>query len=192
MSRVAENSADIRVGKHLRAVRRQRGLTVEQLAQRTGLSRPYLSNLERDHNSPTVTTLNTILEALGVSLVQLFQEVEVSRTPVVREQDRQTIELADVPGVTWEILTPAGAPLELFRRRVLPGGSSGADKHTHPGNEAGIIISGHLRFWLDESEFDLGPGDSIFLSGQVPHRYANLHDEECVAIWASTEPGVSD
>src|SRR5207245_2239930 len=67
------------LGRHIRQARMQQELTLDALAAATGLSRSYLSNLERNVNSPTIGTLRTILDALGVSLSELFRNVEQER-----------------------------------------------------------------------------------------------------------------
>ncbi|TGD84243.1 cupin domain-containing protein [Mycolicibacterium sp. CH28] len=161
---------------------------MEHVAAKSGVSRVYLSNIERDVNSPTVATLNKILEVLGLTLAELFGDQERVTHPVIRGGERNRVQLSQAPGVTWEFLTPAGAPLEMFMRYIEPGGMSGTEPHTHPGFEAGIVLRGRLTLWLGDEEHHLGKGDSISFASTTPHRYLNPGNTVCEAAWSSTEP----
>ncbi|MGW1005058.1 helix-turn-helix domain-containing protein [Streptomyces sp. NPDC002520] len=94
------------IGQHLRRERLERGFTLEALAEKTGLSRSYLSNVERDVNSPTINTLRTIVDALGTTLSQLFRAVDRERRVLTRPDQRVELTQAGVEGVTYTLLNP--------------------------------------------------------------------------------------
>ncbi|MEC3980728.1 helix-turn-helix domain-containing protein [Amycolatopsis sp. H20-H5] len=182
-------SADEQLGRHIRDARTARNLTLPQLAERTGLSRSYLSNVERNVNSPTISTLRTILDALGVSLAQLFRTVEGERRAVIRPADRVEIARTGNDAVRYELLTPNPAGrLEMMIMKVAPGASSGELPHTHAGEEVGFMLSGRLRYWIDDECHELQAGDAITYESTRPHRYENPGGETAVSVWALTPP----
>lgn len=185
----APRSADEDLGRHIRDARLARNLTLEELAARTGLSRSYLSNVERNVNSPTVSTLRTILDALGVSLVDLFRSVDGERRPVTRKSERLEIVNTDNATIRYELLNPdPPGKLELILLHVEPGAHSGERDHTHAGEEVGLILTGRLNYWVDSEFYELGEGDAISYEASRPHRYENPGTETCTSLWALTPP----
>ncbi len=75
-------------GRHIRQARQDKGLSTARLAELTGLSRSYLSNVERNINSPTISTLRVILDALGLSLSELFRTVESEQRILTKPHQR--------------------------------------------------------------------------------------------------------
>lgn len=177
------------LGMHIREARQSRNLTIEQLAQRSGLSRSYLSNLERNVNSPTISTLRTVLDAIGVSLTQLFRSVEGEHLAVVSPEERVEIARTDDGSIRYELLTPnPTGRLEMLIMNVEPGASSGAAGHRHAGEEVGLMISGELDYWVDEQYHHLRPGDAINFESTRSHRYQNNGETTAVSVWALTPP----
>jgi transcriptional regulator with XRE-family HTH domain len=181
-------SADQELGRHIREARLARNLTLPQLAEQTGLSRSYLSNVERNINSPTISTLRTILDALGVSLAQLFRTVE-GHKGVVRPEDRVEIVRTGNNAIRYELLNPnPTGRLEMIILKVEPGASSDVTMHSHAGEEVGYMLSGQLRYWVDDECYDLEPGDAINFACTRPHRYENTGTEVAVSLWVITPP----
>jgi transcriptional regulator with XRE-family HTH domain len=178
------------IGQRLRHERVKRGFTLEKLAERTGLSRSYLSNVERDVNSPTINTLRTIVEALGTTLSRLFQAADRERRIVTRPGQRVELTRSGVEGVTYTLLNPQhGGSLEMMMLEVAPGASSGERPHSHAGEEAGFLLSGVLEYWVDGVRYDLEPGDCLSFDSTAPHRYRNPGEVPAVCVWSQTPPG---
>lgn len=176
-------------GRHLKQARIERGFTLGGLAQATGLSRSYLSNVEHNKNSPTISTLRTILDVLGVSLSQLFRGMEAEQRVLVREQDRRVIARTGENAVRYELLNPSPVGrLEMMLMEVAPGASSGTEPHTHAGEEVGLMISGELDYWVDGVRYRLRPGDAVNYDATLPHRYANPGTVPAVSVWTVTPP----
>jgi transcriptional regulator with XRE-family HTH domain len=181
--------ADEELGPHIRQARTNRGLTLPQLAERTGLSRSYLSNVERNINSPTISTLRVILDALGVSLAQLFRAVEGPHKGVVRPDERVEIVRTGDSSIRYELLNPNPiGRLEMLIMYVEPGAASDGVSHSHLGEEVGYMISGQLRYWVDNERYDLETGDAINFESTRPHRYENTGTETSVSLWVLTPP----
>ncbi|RLL66484.1 XRE family transcriptional regulator [Streptomyces sp. Z26] len=177
------------LGRHIREARVQRGLTLEALARATGLSRSYLSNVEHNKNSPTISTLRTILDALGVTLSQLFRTVEGERPAVTRPDQRVVIARTGNDDVRYELLNPNPlGRLESMIMEVAPGATSGGHPHTHAGEEVGLILSGELDYWVDGVHYALREGDAVSFDATRPHRYANPGTVPSVSVWTVTPP----
>ncbi|WP_274918069.1 helix-turn-helix domain-containing protein [Streptomyces sp. WZ-12] len=179
------------IGQFLRRERLERGITLEKLAEKTGLSRSYLSNVERDVNSPTINTLRTIVDALGTTLSRLFHAIDRERRVVTRPDDRVELTRAGVEGVRYALLNPKhGGKLDLMRLEVAPGASSGSNPHSHGGEEVGLLLSGELDYWVDGVHYRLQPGDCVSFDSSLPHRYSNPGDIPAVCVWAETTPAL--
>ncbi|MET9657590.1 cupin domain-containing protein [Streptomyces sp. NPDC006510] len=184
-----QSSPDDGIGQHLRRERLQRGLTLEQLAEETGLSRSYLSNVEREVNSPTINTLRTIVDALGTTLSQLFHAVDRERRVLTRPHERVELTRAGVQGITYTLLNPSPVGrLEMMMLEVAPGAASGDNPHTHAGEEVGLLLEGELDYWIDGVHYRLQPGDCVSFDSSTPHRYHNPGTAPAVCVWSETPP----
>jgi transcriptional regulator with XRE-family HTH domain len=179
-----------RIGRVIRGLRKARGLTLTELAEKSGLSIGYLSLVERDRATPSINALHAISRALGVTISGFFDAnaapVE-ERGYVVRRARRRRLEFS--AGIVDELLSPSlEGSLELLSSRFPPGASSGDAPYTHTGEEAGVIVRGTLELWVDGKHFVLKAGDSFGFPSSLPHRYCNPGSEETEVIWAITPP----
>lgn len=182
---------DPRVGQEIRGLRKARDTTIAQLSVATGLSKGYLSQIERGISSPSVKALHSISRALGVTISWFFppetEDDEGLRDTVVRAHARRSLSFNS--GITDELLSPnLDRTIELLRCIFPPGSESGEDPYNHRGEEAGIVISGQLDLWLDDQHIRLNEGDSFAFSSDRPHRYANKTTRDTVVIWAISPP----
>lgn len=182
---------DDRIGGEIKSLRKARGITLDALSDAAGLSKGYLSQIERGVSSPSVKALHSISRALGVTISWFFPsnryEESALREYVVRASSRR--KLTFVGGITDELLSPnLDRQLELLRCTFPPGSESGKEPYTHQGEEAGYVVSGKLDLWIGERHVVLREGDSFGFSSDLPHRYANSSDVPCVVIWAITPP----
>lgn len=179
---------DADIGALLRKARLEKGYTLAQLAEKTGLSASFLSNVERNINSPAVNSLRRILDALGLSMADLFRGT-LSQKVLVRPSDRVQIIKSNDNSIKYELLCAyQGRKMEPMLVTLKPGASSGETPHSHHGEEFGFIIKGKLRYWLGNQVFDLEEGDCIYYDASTPHRYKNIGDTECVSLWCVTPP----
>ena len=179
-----------KIGREIRGLRKARGLTLTELAEKSGLSIGYLSLVERDRATPSINALHAISRALGVTISWFFDAnaapVE-ERGYVVRRARRRRLEFS--AGIVDELLSPSlEGSLELLSSRFPPGASSGDAPYTHNGEEAGVIVRGTLELWVDGKHFVLKAGDSFGFPSSLPHRYCNPGSEETEVIWAITPP----
>lgn len=182
---------DSRVGREIKGLRRARGLTLALLAEATGLSQGYLSQIERGLSRPSVKALHSISRALGVTISWFFapqtgDDTEL-RDYVVRAGARRRLEFEN--GISDELLSPnLDRRLELLRCVLPPGTQSGETPYSHQGEETGVVVSGSLDLWINDKHVVLNAGDSFAFASDIPHRYANRGEQDTIVIWAITPP----
>lgn len=191
-----------KLGERLRAQRLKAGMSVRALASEVGISPSAMSQFETGRSLPSVITLYSIVNKLGVSLDEVFDETDgsvesvVSRqratkySPVCHENERRIIQLES--GVEWQRLTATADPdLDFLYVVYAVGGSSSANNSfvRHPGREYGLVQSGRLKVTLGFETFELGPGDSITFDSTTPHRLEAVGDEPVHAVWVVRERG---
>ena len=178
------------VGQEIKDLRRASNVTLSELSNATGLSKGYLSQIERSISSPSIKALHSISRALGVN-ISCFpspsEDDDEFREFVVRRDRRRKLDFES--GIRDELLSPNLARgIELLRCTFRPHSVSGKEDYSHKGEEAGFVVSGKLTLWLDGKEIALESGDSFAFESSLPHRYANESDDETVIIWAISPP----
>ncbi|CAH1651502.1 Transcriptional regulator [Hyphomicrobiales bacterium] len=185
---VVPEDAEHRLGETVRLLRQRAGLSIQDVAQRTGLSTGMISQLERALASPSVRSLRLLSVALGVPISHFFEPhaPDPSSQYVVRRNDRRLLRLT-ASGVLKESLTPAqGGALEFYELTLNPGASSGPDFVQHVGEKAVYVLSGRIRIWLDHEPHVLDVGDSVCFPSTVPHMFDNPEPTVARAIWVTT------
>jgi transcriptional regulator with XRE-family HTH domain len=178
---VVEEVSSGRLGERVRALRRERGLTLEVLARRSGVSRAMISKLERGEKSPTLVVAAKVAEGLGLSLSRLVG-VEERREVVVVPKERRMVVRDPDTGFERQLLSPSfgGRGIE-FIKNVVPGGSGSGEfpPHRRGVEEYVVVERGRLRAILGGEEYLLEEGDALYFEADVPHRFDNAGDEEC-------------
>jgi transcriptional regulator with XRE-family HTH domain len=178
---VVEEVSSGRLGERIRALRRERGLTLEVLAGLSGVSRAMISKLERGEKNPTLVVAAKVAEGLGVSLSQLVG-VEERREVVVVPRERRMVVRDPETGFERQLLSPSfgGRGIE-FIKNVVPGGSSSGEfpPHRRGVEEYVVVERGRLRAILGGEEYLLEEGDALYFEADVPHRFDNAGEEVC-------------
>jgi transcriptional regulator with XRE-family HTH domain len=178
---VVEEVSSGRLGERVRALRRERGLTLEVLAGRSGVSRAMISKLERGEKNPTLVVAAKVAEGLGVSLSQLVG-VEERREVVVVPRERRMVVRDPDTGFERQLLSPSseGRGIE-FIKNVMPGGSSSGEfpPHRRGVEEYVAVERGRLRATLGGEGYLLEEGDALYFEADVSHRFDNAGEGEC-------------
>jgi transcriptional regulator with XRE-family HTH domain len=176
------------LGQALRAARLGHGLTLRQVAERSGLSRTFISQVERGEVSPSVASLTKIAEALSIHLAELFLPPVQRTEGIVRANERIRMTLR--PGEHWdEVLSPSlHGKLLVLQSTIHPGAGSGAPYHHEADEECVIVLSGRLEIRVNGEIHELTVGDALTYSSRRPHAWQNTGDEDVVAIWIITPP----
>jgi transcriptional regulator with XRE-family HTH domain len=184
----ADDAVDQRLGETVRLLRQRAGLSIQDVANKTGLSTGMISQLERARAMPSIRTLRLLGIALDVPISYFFESSDPAdgQRYIVRKTNRRLLRLT-ASGVVKEALTPEGkGQLELYELTLNPGASSGADFLQHTGEKAGYILSGSLRLWLDNQAHVLEAGDSFRFPSIVPHMFDNPTQQVARVIWVTT------
>ena len=176
------------LGADLRALRRARGLTLQDMAQALGRSVGWLSQVERGMSEPGVTDLRHIARHLDVSVSSLFRvnAVEGEEGYVVCGGAHRPIGSREA-GLVESLLSPDLTDDFEMVHSTFEAGSEIAEPVTRPTQEVGYILSGKLDLWIDGRDFSLHAGDSFRVRGE-PFRWMNPYTEPCVAIWVIAPP----
>lgn len=171
---------EMTMGSRLRAARTSNGLTLTELATRAGISRSFLSALERGENPITPGVLSALADELELPMSAFTPNVGPAKR-VMRESERPSTVMAE--GVYWEELATPGHALEPALLVVPPGGSSGG-AYTRPGEVFVTLLAGELVFEIGGESFEtVRAGDSILLEPFVSWAWRNPGDEEARAIY---------
>jgi len=183
-SRGTANTHDASViAKRLRKLRKDRHMTLSEVAAKTDLSVSFLSSLERRQVNASVATLRRLSSVYGTNVLSFFENGDRERKLI---RPRQRKQLSNEPGVRIELLALGQISMEPHLFRIAAGATSGGSYH-HEGEECVYVISGSCEFWLDEVEhYVLNPGDTLYFSSGQAHRWSNQGPQEAVLLWINT------
>ena len=180
--------ADLELGPHLRSLRTARGLTLRELAQRAGVTESFLSQAERGVATPSIASVRRIARGLGLSIADLFAEVEPAGL-VVRASERRRITYPGLGAVDEFLTRGKGGRLQVIMSTVEPGGGTGEEPYTHESDEEVLIVlEGALDLWVGDERFHLEAGDAITYSSRVPHRNTNPGPGPARLLFCITPP----
>lgn len=172
----------------LRAVRRQRGLTLENLAERTGLTKSYLSKIERRQSTPSIAVALKVATALDVDVAQLFSEQAADeKITVDRAGDRRAAK-----GEQYVALAPTVLGKSMSPFVVRPKRRTADDLHpVHAGQEFVFVHAGCVELDYGDRTISLGAGDSAYFDASVSHKFRAVGAEAPeVIVVAQNDPGV--
>jgi transcriptional regulator with XRE-family HTH domain len=173
------------LGPRVKALREAEGLSLRDLAERSGVSAPMLSQVERGETSPTLHVAARIAGGLQLRLSQLLRLDEDGAVSIVRPPERRT---GGRGGHRYEILTPPlpGQRAEVSRHRLTPGAATGGpgDPPMHePGaRETAVVEHGTVTLLIDGAPHTLAAGDSVTFDADLPHHFENHGEEEAVLL----------
>ncbi|MDJ0639904.1 MAG: XRE family transcriptional regulator [Paracoccaceae bacterium] len=177
------------LGQDLRILRKQRGLTLTQLAQSIGRSVGWLSQVERNLSEPSMNELGALAKALDVSVDSFFGPVPAApheAEHIVRKDNRRPMS-PRVPGLVEDLLSPDLTDDFEVVHSTFAAGAERRETVTRPTQEVGYIVSGELDITIDGKSFRLGEGDSFRIRGE-PFSWANRGSDPCIAIWVIAPP----
>jgi len=165
------------LGPKIRELRQQKGLTLNELSKKTGLTASYLSQLERDIIEPSLASLRKISAALEVPIYTFLAD-ETKEHVLIAADRRKKLDLPN-SSITYEFLTPmasdkeAQPKMEIIYYQLEPESWSSEDYIVHAADECIIIIQGGIELYLGEEKYIVTQGDSIYIRENIPHRFYN-------------------
>lgn len=199
------------LGKTIRDERQKRRLTLEQLSKATGLSKSFLSQMERGLTEPSISSLKKVAKFFGFSVVNFFPSEDISypdwnyrnsmpenngHVPhyiedirIVRADRRKGLSL---PGsrIVYDLLTPdMYRQLEVMYMKVNEGETSGDEPMSDPpGEKFALVLKGTLELKLGNEMYLLNEGDSIYYPTSVPHSWRATGGDSIEVLWVLTPP----
>jgi len=192
---VVDSSIEHRIAARLKTLRAQRGLTLDELATRSGVSRSMISLIERAESSPTANTLDRLAASLGVTLASLFAEEErVDAAPLTRRADQPVWRDPDT-GYLRRNLSPSASlsPIELVEIVLPPGAQVAYDSGSRaaPVDQQVWILEGTVEITVGADAFHLTTGDCLAMRVDRPTGFRNPGGEPArylVALIVSASP----
>jgi XRE family transcriptional regulator, regulator of sulfur utilization len=176
----------IQIGPRVRALREAMDLSLRDLAERSGVSAPMLSQVERGETSPTLAVASRIAHGLELRLSQLLRLDEESSVSVVRRAERRRG--GGAPGHDFEILTPPlpGQRAELSRHVLGAGAATGGEgdppMHEPGSREIAVVERGTVTLHIDGAEHVLNEGDTVTFDADLAHRFENPGPGDAVLL----------
>jgi transcriptional regulator with XRE-family HTH domain len=174
-----------RVADGLKKFRKVRGLSLDDLAAKSGVSRAALSQIEGTRTNPTLSVLWKVAVGLDVPFHELLGVSEDGGARVLRAGDTPPLKSAD-GRMESRLLSPGGSTpdLEIYDLRFLPKAVHRSEPHGRGTVETLVVLTGALRLQVQEAEYELLPGDTIFFKADAPHVYENRasHETRCFNV----------
>jgi transcriptional regulator with XRE-family HTH domain len=173
------------LGKKIRQMRNQKGLTQEELADRCELTKGYISQLENNLNSPSIATLTDILAALGSNLSEFFREETAEKVVFSKNEFIEK----DSDGVLWNWLIPNAQKnmMEPVLVELSEGAETVADV-PHEGEEFGYVLEGKIVIALGNTHHTCKKGEAFYYAASKPHLIINKSKGKARFLWISTPP----
>ena len=173
------------LGGKIKQMRNQLGLTQEELADRCELTKGYISQLENNLNSPSITTLTDILSALGSNLSDFFREETEEK--VVFTKDEFIEKDSDGVRFNWLIPNAQKNMMEPVLVELAEGVSTAFDV-PHEGEEFGYVLEGKIAIVLGNKRFPCKKGEAFYYAAGKPHCIVNKGKGKARFLWISTPP----
>lgn len=178
------------VGEKIKAIRMEKGIAAKDLAEKAEVTPGYISQIERNLISPSLSVLMRIAEALSIPLVSLFSQEEQEQVTVIEKDKRTRIQFADI-NMEYQFVTPYSrtkntcTQMEMICFRLGPKswGSTMVQYHEEAG-ECTLVLKGILEYHIGDTVYTLREGDSIYVPPKTYHQLYNPSDEDVEAVAA--------
>lgn len=175
------------IGEKIKSLRVQNSLTQEELADRSELTKGFISQLERDLTSPSIATLVDILEGLGTNLKDFFNE-SIDEKIVFSKEDAFETENDELKyTLKWIIPNAQKNMMEPILIEIDPDGRTKEDS-PHEGEEFGYIINGNVFIHIGSQKHRVKKGESFYYKANANHYISNEGKTKAKIIWVSTPP----
>ena len=175
------------IGKRMKELRIQYGLTQQELADRSELTKGFISQLERNQNTPSIGTLLDIIQCLGTTPADFFTDEEPEQIVFEKDDYFEKISEDGNKMIEWIIPNAQKNSMEPVRLTLKPGGSS--DTHLpHAGEEFGYVLKGTVRVFYGGKTYTVRAGESFYFQAGKKHRLENNGNRDAILIWVSTPP----
>jgi transcriptional regulator with XRE-family HTH domain len=163
-----------RIGAHIREVRTEKHLTLEQVASASQLTKGFISVLERGDSSVSLASLIRICSVLDIDLASLFEGSAATAGPLVRREDRQPNYLGGEGVLDYLLTRPSEPRIEVFETHLEPGGTPGEELFSLDSELAfALVLRGSLEVRFEDRTLTMRTGDALTYSPREPHTFSN-------------------
>lgn len=170
------------IGSTIRAIRKRKNITIAQICETTGLSQGFMSQVETNKTSPSISTLESIALALKVPLAYLLLKKE-ERMRIVRKDER-TVTTSGSAQLKVEHLSST-QNVRIVIVELPPGTATGETPHAHEGEEVHLVLKGRIYAEQGEDGAEFSEGDSFSWNACTPHYVKNIGEETAIVLIAS-------
>jgi len=175
---------NVRLGSRIRTLRKRLHKTLEDVATASGLSKGYLSQLERGYASPSLSSLTRLATTLGVAVDYFFTQ-STEDCSISRAESRAFFSPSESPNF-WAYLTGSGAKREMEAVLIrTPPGAQSIEAPT-AAEQLIYVLKGEIKLTLDGNELPLREGDFVQYKSRAPHRVENVAQAETTSLWIGT------
>lgn len=184
---VEHDTGEVRVGSRLRAFRKAKGLLIDDVAQRAGVTKSFISRFERDDVQASVATLLRICDAIGVKPGEIFEPPATSYVPAGKGVP---ISLGGQKMREFLVSGSGNEHLMALYSVIEPGGGSGGEPYAlKAAADLVHVQTGQLRIVIGSEVYLLTPGDTLTFPPSIPHTWENpSNTETCTALWVIVPP----
>ena len=175
----------MKIGKKIKELRTLCNLTQEELANRTELTKGYISQLENDLTEPSISTLEDILKALGTNLGDFFSTQNTNQV-VFKASDYFDKEEEGYK-ITWLVPNAQKNEMEPILLTIYPFSETHVD-YPHEGQEFGYVLEGELLLCIDNKKLKVKKGETFYYDSTKNHYLKNVKDKICKVVWVSSPP----
>ena len=173
------------IGSKIKNLRTMNGFTQEELADRCELTKGYISQLENDLTSPSISTLTDILSTLGTNLKDFFDEEDEEK--IVFHPEDYFIKETDEYNLKWLVPNSQKNEMEPVLLTLEKGAETTIDM-PHEGQEFGYVLEGEIEVHLGNKNFSCKKGETFYYTTNKNHYIKNIKAEQAKVIWVSSPP----
>lgn len=175
------------IGRKIKQLRIEKGLTQDELGSRCDLSKGFISQLERDLTSPSIATLIDILECLGTNLKDFFNEEEEEKIVFNKEDIFETQNEDLKYCLEWLVPNAQKNTMEPILLTMEPGGRY-QEEEAHEGEEFGYVLTGNIQVHLANRKYKVKKGEWFYYKSKVNHYISNNGKVPAKVLWISSPP----
>ncbi len=178
------------LGQKIGRLRQERGLTLQEVSEGSGLTPSFLSRLERDKVNISVANLRKLAQFFSVQMTHFFEGEDSQQVgQMVLVAERVRLSLDDAPVQVFSILPPNN---ELETRMIEAQPGSGQQGFSSRGSQMILVLAGQLHYNLGDEAYDLSPGDTLFYRDDVAHSWVNSGSATAVILTINALSGRDD